>query len=468
MPPFFIPIIAFSIWLFVLLFSLPILRLDLNLSDQFAAVLFFVSHLILVFAWPLSGPGVAAVLSGFAALIAVYLSLVTKEFAYFLQAILDAALFMYMTFYLYKVQQGFKDRQIAKEKVSEELFVSRKEIARNGALQTSLKHKIDRFLDLQRFSEELKSMHTLEQAAERLVREAREVLTKADGCVLFLVDETRQELYRVAGSDVDVAGHPTGRAFDQWVMKRSQAITIEDASADFRFAADTTPSGQHIRAVCASPLVTENKVLGVVRAHSSVPGCFSTDDLRLLSVFSSFGAVTLRNLLLYDTMRELATRDGLTGLYVNRCFREMLEEEIRKADYLKRPFALVLIDIDHFKRYNDEYGHSAGDLVLRNIGALLQKGVGPAEFAARYGGEEFALLLPGSGRKEAVALAEKLRRQIEHSVIVLRRVERHVTASFGVSVYLDDGRTKEELLWAADKNLYEAKNTGRNRVCGGI
>ncbi len=468
MPPFFIPIFAFVLWFCVVLLSLPVLRLDLHLSDQFAAVLFFVSHLILVFAWPLSGPGAAAVLSGFAALVAVYLSLGTKEPAYFLQALLDVALFVYMAFYLYKVQQGFKDRQIAKEKASEELYVSRKEIVRNGELQEALKLKIDRFLDLQRFSEELKGMRTLEEAAERVVREAREVLAKADGCVLFLVDETRQELYRVAGSDTDVVGHPSGRAFDQWVMKRSQAITIDDATADFRFAADAAPGAERIRSVCASPLVTENKVLGVVRAYSSKPGRFSTDDLRLLDVFSSFGAVTLRNLLLYDTMRELATRDSLTGLYVNRCFREMLEEEIRKAEYLKRPFALILVDIDYFKRYNDEYGHSAGDLVLRNIGALLQKGIGPAEFAARYGGEEFTLLLPGSSRKEAVALAEKLRRQIEKSVIVLRRVERHVTASFGVSVYPEDGRTKEELLWAADKHLYEAKNTGRNRVCGGI
>lgn len=467
MPPFFIPVFAFALWFCVILLSLPVLRLDLHLSDQFASVLFFISHLILVFAWPLSGPGAAAVLSGLAALIAVYLSLSTKEPAYFLQALIDMALFVYMAFYLYKVQQGFKDRQIAKEKVSEELYVSRKEIVRNGELQTALKLKIDRFLDLQHFSEELKGMRTLEAAAERVVREAREVLAKADGCVLFLVDETRQELYRVAGSDVDVAGYPAGRAFDQWVMKRSQAITIDDATADFRFAADVTPGGQRIRSVCASPLITENKVLGVVRAYASAPGRFSTDDLRLLDVFSSFGAVTLRNLLLYGTMRELATRDSLTGLYVNRCFREMLEEEVRKAEYLKRPFALIFVDIDHFKRYNDEYGHSAGDIVLRNIGALLQKGIGPAEFAARYGGEEFALLLPGSSRKEAAVLAEKLRRQIERSVIVLRRVERHVTASFGVSVYPEDGRTKEELLWAADKRLYEAKNAGRNRICGG-
>jgi diguanylate cyclase (GGDEF)-like protein len=467
LPPFFIPILAFALWFVLILVSLPVLRLDLHLSDQFAAVLFFVSHLILVFAWPLSGPGAAAVLSGLAALVAVYLSLSAREPAYFLQALLDAALFVYMAFYLYKVQQGFKDRQISREKMAEELHMSRKAVVKNVELQTAFKLKIDRFLDLQRFSEELKGMRTLEEAAERVVREAREVLAKADGCVLFLVDETRQELYRVAGGDVDVAGHPSGRVFDQWVMKRSQAIMIDDTTADFRFTADAAPGAERIRSVCASPLMTGNKVLGVVRAHSSARGRFSTDDLRLLDVFSSFGAVTLRNLLLHDTMRELATRDSLTGLYVNRCFREMLEEEIRKADYLKRPFAIVLLDIDHFKRYNDEYGHSAGDLVLRNIGTLLQKGIGPAEFAARYGGEEFVLLLPGSGRKEAAATAEKLRRQIERSVIVLRRVERHVTASFGVSVYPENGRTKEDLLWAADKHLYEAKNAGRNRVCGG-
>lgn len=456
-------------WLVVLGSYFPVLRLGLGLSDQFIAAHFFVSHLILVLAWAFSGPGVAAVMSLLTVAVSIYVGLGVREPAFFLQILIVGGLFVTMAFYLQTVQQRVKDKQIKRERISEDLHLTRQACERKDELKRALQKKIDHFLDLERFSEELKTASSPADSAQKIVREVHLVLGKADECLLYLVDEANQDLTLLAAAPArrqSLALEKSGRIFDYWVVKRSQAVMIEDTRNDFRFADDAKPDLDDWRSVCASPLIVENKVLGVVRANSSQPRRFTADDLRLLDIFCSLGVVTLRNLLLHERMRELATRDSLTGLYVNRFFQERLDGQLRKAG--KNPFAVIMLDIDHFKRCNDDYGHSAGDLVLKGIAELVGGQAGPDGLAARYGGEEFALLLPGRDKKAAMALAESLRMRIEQQTFLIRRAEKRVTASLGVAEYPADGQSKEELLKAADKHLYAAKNAGRNRICGAI
>ena len=142
-----------------------------------------------------------------------------------------------------------------------------------------------------------------------------------------------------------------------------------------------------------------------------------------------------------------------------------------KAWTCSKPFLFLgrhCPSIFFFKRYNDEYGHVVGDIVLKNIAATLLKSITPSDLAARYGGEEYVVLLPGKTKDRALMIAEDIRWQIERNKLSLRRLETRVTASLGVAAFPEDGRTKEEILWAADKCLYQAKNLGRNRVCGVI
>jgi diguanylate cyclase len=223
---------------------------------------------------------------------------------------------------------------------------------------------------------------------------------------------------------------------------------------------------QRPRSICANPLMTGNKVLGVVRASAASPNIFSTDDLRLLDIFSNLGSVTLKNLLLYAKMEEMAVHDSLTGLYLNRYFKERLSEERRRADYGRKLFSLIMIDVDHFKKCNDNYGHSAGDIVLKNIASIILSCLESVDLAARYGGEEFIVLLPNKNKKEASAVAEAIRLKIETHPFIFRRVETHVTASLGVVAYPEEGGDEEELLRKVDQCLYHAKRLGRNRVCG--
>ncbi|MCL6536361.1 MAG: diguanylate cyclase [Armatimonadetes bacterium] len=163
---------------------------------------------------------------------------------------------------------------------------------------------------------------------------------------------------------------------------------------------------------------------------------------------------------LNQKLQSLAITDGLTGLHNHRAFQDYLEEQFQVAMRNKQSLALLLMDVDHFKHYNDTYGHQAGDEVLRQVAQILQANVREGDFVARYGGEEFVVVLPRADLESAVAVAERLRCAVEAAEWSLRPV----TGSFGVACIRPDMETRQELIEAADQALYQAKKNGRNRV----
>jgi diguanylate cyclase (GGDEF)-like protein len=167
-----------------------------------------------------------------------------------------------------------------------------------------------------------------------------------------------------------------------------------------------------------------------------------------------------------EKLRELAFRDDLTNLYNHRYFRELLDREVHRAERYSHVLSLIMIDIDHFKKINDTYGHPQGDIVLRSIAALFEKVIRKSDTVARYGGEEFAIILPETALKEAVVIAERLRKVIEEVEIELENQNVKVTISLGVTTYnpTKGRKTKEEIIDAADRALYNSKQTGRNKL----
>lgn len=167
-----------------------------------------------------------------------------------------------------------------------------------------------------------------------------------------------------------------------------------------------------------------------------------------------------------EKLRELATKDGLTGLFNHRYFQEALDREISRALRYEKPLTLVLLDIDHFKKVNDTYGHPAGDVVLKVISAMLKKVVRESDLVARYGGEEFASILPETDLKGGAILAERLRRAVEATEIPAGNETLKVTISLGVTTYNHSAGTggKAALISAADKGLYHSKESGRNKL----
>jgi diguanylate cyclase (GGDEF)-like protein len=167
----------------------------------------------------------------------------------------------------------------------------------------------------------------------------------------------------------------------------------------------------------------------------------------------------------HEEIYQLMTLDGLTQVRNKRYFDEMLDREVSRARRYRRYFALILFDIDHFKKINDTYGHLAGDAVLRQLGSLLQARVRRDDTLARTGGEEFSILCPEVHAHEAAELAHKLNRLVAETRFLFETTPIEVTISLGVCEWTPEHETPEEILRAADQKLYEAKRLGRNRVC---
>ncbi|MFO0561819.1 MAG: GGDEF domain-containing protein [Polyangiales bacterium] len=165
-----------------------------------------------------------------------------------------------------------------------------------------------------------------------------------------------------------------------------------------------------------------------------------------------------------QTIGELMVTDGLTRAHNRRYLTEHLETELQRARRYRRPLSLVMFDLDKFKGINDNYGHLAGDHVLKETAALVKRMINEGVIFARYGGEEFSLLMPETELAVAVKLAESIRREIEKHPFVFDGVRLPVTVSMGVSVATEYTTSAEEFIKAADEKLYDAKHGGRNRV----
>lgn len=210
-----------------------------------------------------------------------------------------------------------------------------------------------------------------------------------------------------------------------------------------------------------APLSSDARAFGVVVIEHSLPEG-SRVERRVLSMterFVAHAALALENAFLLDRLRRSAATDGLTGIANRRSFDSTLQRHLGRAMSALDPVSLVLLDIDHFKRLNDEYGHQAGDDVLRQVAAVLVEHARVVDVPARYGGEEFAVILPDCGEAEAAAAAERLRAAVEAAPTSVP-----VTVSAGVATFPSHGADVAALIRAADDALYSAKRSGRNRV----
>lgn len=168
----------------------------------------------------------------------------------------------------------------------------------------------------------------------------------------------------------------------------------------------------------------------------------------------------------HEEIYRLMTIDGLTQVYNKRYFLEILEKEMSRSRRYGRELSLIMFDIDHFKHINDTYGHLAGDAILKQLCQLVKAKIRREDFIARYGGEEFTIILPEIENFNAIMTAEKIRKLVEQTEFIFEDITIPVTISLGVSTMVDDLMDVESFIKKADENLYNAKNSGRNRVCG--
>lgn len=322
-----------------------------------------------------------------------------------------------------------------------------------------------------------KEKESLEKRLEDLDSQAalRQHLSNAVHQFSSLLDPVivRQRLMEFVRSTISrgtihyFAGNSPRDLMDKWVMERKISLLVTDLAQDSRFKPNR--NNDEIRSVLAAPIVVERQLVGVVRLNGFEPDLFTVGHLRILESLSVLASLALENLQLLNRLHEGAVRDNLTHLYTHRFFQERLADEILREGRYQTEFSLLLLDVDHFKRYNDTYGHAAGDQVLVRVSQILAASARPVDLVARYGGEEFVVMLPQTSLDQARSIAESIRQKIEAesfsfgSEVAARE---RVTVSIGISGFPSEATIASQLIRVADTRLYQAKQSGRNRVIG--
>jgi diguanylate cyclase (GGDEF)-like protein len=213
------------------------------------------------------------------------------------------------------------------------------------------------------------------------------------------------------------------------------------------------------------PLHAKNRICGTLLVTHRGKA-FSPDDIRVLKILCNQAGVAIENARVYERLEQWAATDSLTGLFNRRYFHQALEREVARVGRREGSVALILLDIDHFKKLNDSYGHPMGDVVLKKVGEILRGALRKGDVLARYGGEEFVILLPEATYRGTRDFAERIRKSIASGALHPAGVRRKVTVSVGWSLFPDDTDSSQKFVELADRALYFAKDTGRNRTAG--
>ena len=214
------------------------------------------------------------------------------------------------------------------------------------------------------------------------------------------------------------------------------------------------------------PLQAKGNPIGLMIVDSLPDQPLDRNQREFLRTLASQASLAIENANLYEKTLQLSVTDGLTGIYNHRYFRQRLDTEIARAKRYGNTLGLLILDIDHFKAFNDRYGHLMGDAILREVAVILEENTRDVDVVARYGGEEFGVILSEIDIEEAVLYAERIRDSVEKLSLESATGSRiGVTVSLGVAVCTGGDINEEEFIHRADKALYQAKNLGRNRVC---
>lgn len=307
----------------------------------------------------------------------------------------------------------------------------------------------------------------LDEILKLVLRETSRMINYHTG-VIYLRSGEDENLYLVGaatGPHADLLKDSMvrrGEGFLGLALESGETQLVYDTRDDVRTAGDVGLAQVH-RSMLVVPMVAETEVLGLLVLGDKRPGLFSDKHLQTISIIGGQTAVAVTNVQLYRKLEQTAITDGLTGLYNYRYFYDRLMQELDRAARYKYSVALVMLDIDYFKKINDRYGHMAGDAVLARVARLISDEVRGCDLAARYGGEEFAVMMPETGAGEAIYAAERIRLAVREASFEFDGARFPVRISAGVAAYPDDAGDLMKLLAAADGALYRAKEGGRDR-----
>jgi diguanylate cyclase (GGDEF)-like protein len=288
-----------------------------------------------------------------------------------------------------------------------------------------------------------------------------------DKAMVYFWDEGRELMeLRIARNVEKQIGQEiaTGNILNFWAIKYGRPLLVEQGHN-----AQSDALMQVVGATCALavPLFVSNRVMGSLQLfRASDEKAFTKEDAQLLWILSLVAENLLTREYANEGLLRFAFTDYLTGLRTRGYFEQQLELEFKRAERKQQKFALLMIDIDHFKVLNDTFGHHVGDQLLRDVTSILMKDMREVDTVARYGGEEFVIILPETTEAGAMFVAQRLRRAVDQAKFFAGSPHsvQHLTISIGVAVYDTDAQFKRDLIEFADAALYAAKHAGRNRV----
>lgn len=358
----------------------------------------------------------------------------------------------------------------------------------------------ERLSILLRIGLRLTSERDLVRLLTMIIEETTSVM-EAERSSLYLVDQEKGEMWAKIAQGVETTEirFPIGTGIAGTVGRTGEIINIPDAYQDPRFNPEfDRRTGFRTRSILCLPLRNmQGRIIGAVQVLNKREGSFTDDDVALLTALASQAAIALENADLYTRLRDLNAKleekveertadlvaanerlsvlnkeleqlsitDSLTQIFNRRFFMERIRQETKRVHRYGSSVSLLMMDIDHFKKVNDTYGHLAGDVVLAGVAGIIKQRLRETDVLARYGGEEFVLLATPMEMNGAVALAERIRALVEASEIPYDGKRIRVTISIGVSSWEPTLKDNfEELVRLADDALYGAKEEGRNRV----
>ncbi len=346
------------------------------------------------------------------------------------------------------------------------LFANQAAIALvNARLFTAERRRRDEAETLRTVSNALASTLEQDQVLELILIQLADVIEYDSASVMLREDESLRVMAARGFEDDDAVLNttfPASNPLSEEIRRSGRAIWLSDPASDPRFQGWSGTQG--IKSWMGLPLLVRGKLIGYMTLDSYQEEAYGEKQVALVQPFANQAAQAIENARLFDWVQRQAITDALTGLYNRRGLFELGKREFDRAYRFDRTLSAIMLDIDHFKRVNDQYGHFVGDQVLCEIAERCAQVIRKVDFLGRYGGEEFAILLPETDFETACRVAERIRAAIADAPVIVDRCTLSITISLGVSMMSRRTPDLDSLLESADAAMYAAKQAGRNCV----
>lgn len=366
------------------------------------------------------------------------------------------------------ISQKAKELEKVKSDLEIEIAESEKISGQLHAAHLSLKEKIKEIEEQNRKVNILNEILILLQGCVKLEEAFKVVSTYSreifplDSGAIYIFNNSRNLVEGVVMWGENFKGADYFMPEDCWAIRKGNIHIYQGVETDI--ICRHQEGFINIPYLCI-PMIAQNEIMGILHFQLNPRETLTDINKKIMLTLSNNLSLTLSNLKLRETLKNQAIRDPLTGLFNRRYMEESLEREISRANRQQIPVGVMMIDIDHFKHYNDTYGHKVGDLILSELGKFFQRNIRKEDIACRYGGEEFVIIMAGASKDITLKRAEYIRQNVKNIEIIGEgTIVTNITLSIGVSIFPEHGTSVNEILYSADFALYKAKKEGRNKV----